>query len=95
MHRGDIIFKIRETGVKVKEKERQEKKRTKKNNKVRISEKKLKNMTQIMTETHEQQLLESNKNGYQSYHFGDTEFLVPHRYISLGPRGVGAQGAVW
>lgn len=32
---------------------------------------------------------------YQSYQFGDTEFQVPTRYISLSARGVGAQGAVW
>lgn len=32
---------------------------------------------------------------YQTYHFGDTEFKVPVRYIELSARGIGAQGAVW
>lgn len=32
---------------------------------------------------------------YQTYHFGDTEFNVPARYIELSARGLGAQGAVW
>lgn len=41
-------------------------------------------MTQTVTETI-----------YRSYHFGDTEFQVPDRYVSLSARGIGAQGAVW
>lgn len=52
-------------------------------------------MTQTMTRTHETELLDSNDIVYQSYHFGDTEFQVPHRYTSLSARGIGAQGAVW
>lgn len=29
---------------------------------------------------------------YVKYTFGDTEFLVPSRYIELSARGTGAQG---
>lgn len=32
---------------------------------------------------------------YQNYVFGDTEFVVPERYVELSARGSGAQGAVW
>jgi hypothetical protein len=32
---------------------------------------------------------------YNHYVFGDTEFVVPTRYIELSPRGTGAQGMVW
>lgn len=52
-------------------------------------------MTQTMTETSQQLPVEKNEIAYQSYHFGDTDFLVPPRYISLSARGIGAQGAVW
>jgi hypothetical protein len=31
---------------------------------------------------------------YVKYTFGDTEFLVPSRYIELSARGTGAQGMV-
>lgn len=37
----------------------------------------------------------SGDDVYQSYHFGDTEFRVPSRYVELSARGIGAQGAVW
>lgn len=52
-------------------------------------------MAQIMTETRQTLPLETNEVAYQSFHFGDTDFLVPPRYTSLFPRGIGAQGAVW
>lgn len=52
-------------------------------------------MTQTMTETNQRLPLEKNEVAYQNYQFGDTEFLVPTRYISLSARGIGAQGAVW
>lgn len=52
-------------------------------------------MTQTMTETSQRLPLETNEVAYQTYHFGDTDFLVPPRYISLIARGIGAQGAVW
>lgn len=32
---------------------------------------------------------------FQKYQFGDTEFVVPNRYVQLAERGMGAQGAVW
>ena len=32
---------------------------------------------------------------YEKYQFGDTEFVVPTRYIRLEPKGIGAQGTVW
>lgn len=32
---------------------------------------------------------------FKKYQFGDTEFVVPSRYIELKERGMGAQGAVW
>lgn len=32
---------------------------------------------------------------YIRYTFGDTEFVVPSRYIELSARGTGAQGMVW
>lgn len=32
---------------------------------------------------------------YTRYTFGDTEFIVPSRYIELSARGTGAQGMVW
>lgn len=32
---------------------------------------------------------------FKKYQFGDTEFVVPARYIELSERGMGAQGAVW
>ncbi|XP_031632649.1 stress-activated protein kinase JNK-like [Contarinia nasturtii] len=51
-------------------------------------------MTQTMTETSQQLQVVANEVVYQSYHFGDTDFLVPPRYISLSARGIGAQGAV-
>lgn len=34
-------------------------------------------------------------NRFVTYQFGDTEFIVPSRYINLSPRGIGAQGTVW
>lgn len=34
-------------------------------------------------------------NGFYSQIFGDTEFVVPNRYVSLTPKGLGAQGMVW
>lgn len=52
-------------------------------------------MTEILPETQKKELLDSNKMDYQTYHFGDTDFQVPHRYVSLSARGIGAQGAVW
>lgn len=52
-------------------------------------------MTQTMNETSQKLPLEMNEVVYQNYQFGDTEFLVPSRYISLVARGIGAQGAVW
>lgn len=48
-----------------------------------------------MSDTQEKESRDSSKTVYQSYHFGDTEFQVPPRYISLSARGIGAQGAVW
>lgn len=50
------------------------------------------------TNTPENEKLEKmvdNDTEYQTYHFGDTEFVVPKRYIELSARGIGAQGAVW
>lgn len=32
---------------------------------------------------------------FYSQTFGDTEFVVPNRYINLQPKGLGAQGMVW
>lgn len=52
-------------------------------------------MTQTMTETSQRLPLEKNEVAYQSYQFGDTDFLVPTRYNALIARGIGAQGAVW
>lgn len=37
---------------------------------------------------------ESNDN-FTRYQFGDTEFIVPARYVELFARGTGAQGMVW
>lgn len=34
-------------------------------------------------------------SNYTRYTFGDTEFIVPSRYIELSARGTGAQGMVW
>lgn len=31
----------------------------------------------------------------ERFQFGDTEFIVPSRYIGLRARGIGAQGTVW
>lgn len=52
-------------------------------------------MAQIMTEPRQTLPLETNGVAYQSYQFGDNDFIVPPRYINLFPRGIGAQGAVW
>lgn len=52
-------------------------------------------MTQTMTERSQILPLDNNEVAYQNYQFGDTDFLVPSRYISLAARGIGAQGAVW
>lgn len=54
-------------------------------------------MMQTMSERSQKLPLEKKMNEvtYQRYHFGDTDFLVPPRYISLSARGIGAQGAVW
>lgn len=53
----------------------------------------------------EKKTKENNKHNYRTrgavkmefrkYQFGDTEFVVPSRYIELSERGMGAQGAVW
>jgi hypothetical protein len=32
---------------------------------------------------------------YVRYQFGDTEFVVPSRYMGLRAKGRGAQGTVW
>lgn len=39
--------------------------------------------------------MENLENRFVTYQFGDTEFIVPSRYINLSPRGIGAQGTVW
>lgn len=38
---------------------------------------------------------QENTMEFRKYQFGDTEFVVPSRYIELSERGMGAQGAVW
>jgi hypothetical protein len=38
---------------------------------------------------------DSDLLNYTRYTFGDTEFIVPSRYIELSARGTGAQGMVW
>lgn len=48
-----------------------------------------------MTQTSESIPIDTKDNTYQSIQFGDTEFVVPPRYINLSARGIGAQGAVW
>jgi len=38
---------------------------------------------------------QDNNPTYTRYTFGDTEFVVPSRYVELAARGSGAQGMVW
>ena len=40
-------------------------------------------------------MVEYDPQNYTRYTFGDTEFIVPSRYIELSARGTGAQGMVW
>lgn len=41
------------------------------------------------------EMAEDDLQNYTRYTFGDTEFIVPSRYIELSARGTGAQGMVW
>lgn len=41
------------------------------------------------------EMAEDDTPNYTRYTFGDTEFIVPSRYIELSARGTGAQGMVW
>lgn len=41
------------------------------------------------------EMAEDDSPNYTRYTFGDTEFIVPSRYIELSARGTGAQGMVW
>lgn len=41
------------------------------------------------------EMAEDDSSNYTRYTFGDTEFIVPSRYIELSARGTGAQGMVW
>lgn len=48
-----------------------------------------------MTESVEMAAASENSQNFSRYTFGDTEFIVPSRYIELSARGTGAQGMVW